>query len=88
MTDLAVIDAVMIATPDHLHAVVAHTALSLGKHVYCEKPLPQTISQARKVRDAARQAKVATQMGNMGHSGEGGAADLRVDLGRGNRASS
>ena len=61
----------MIATPDHLHAVVAHTALSLGKHVYCENPLTQTIYQARKARDAARQVKAATQMANMGHSGEG-----------------
>jgi predicted dehydrogenase len=65
------IDAVVISTPDHLHAVAAMMALKLGKHLYCEKPLTHNIYEARKITEAAREAKVATQMGNQGHSGEG-----------------
>ncbi|MBN2455081.1 MAG: Gfo/Idh/MocA family oxidoreductase [Sedimentisphaerales bacterium] len=65
------IDAVIVATPDHNHAVVAMAAIKMGKHVYCEKPLTYCISEARKLTEAARQAKVATQMGIQGHSGEG-----------------
>ena len=65
------IDAVMVATPDHTHAVVCLAAIRLGKHVYCEKPLTRSIEEARKVTEEARKAKVATQMGNQGHSGEG-----------------
>jgi len=65
------IDAVVIATPDHLHAVVAMTAVKLGKHVYCEKPLTYTLYEARALVEASRKAKVATQMGNYGHSSEG-----------------
>ena len=65
------IDAVVIATPDHVHAVAIIHALRLGKHVYCEKPLTHTIAEARKVADEARKAKVATQMGNQGNSDEG-----------------
>ncbi len=60
------IDAVIVATPDHLHAVVTMTALKLGKHVYCEKPLTRTVFEARTIATAAREAKVATQMGNQG----------------------
>ncbi len=60
------IDAVIVATPDHLHAVVTMTALKLGKHVYCEKPLTRTVHEARAIASAARDAKVATQMGNQG----------------------
>lgn len=60
------IDAVIIATPDHLHAVVTMTALKLGKHVYCEKPLTRTIYESRAIAHAAREARVATQMGNQG----------------------
>ena len=56
------IDAVVIGTPDHTHAVVAMAALQLGKHVYCAKPMTRTIYEARKVVAAAREAKVATQM--------------------------
>jgi predicted dehydrogenase len=65
------IDAVIVATPDHTHAVVAMAAMALGKHVYVQKPLTRTISEARALMLAARQHKVVTQMGNQGHSGEG-----------------
>ncbi len=56
------IDGVVIGTPDHTHAVIAMTALQLGKHVYCAKPLTRTIHEARALAKAAREAKVATQM--------------------------
>lgn len=65
------IDAVMIATPDHTHAVISMTAIKMGKHVYCEKPLTHTVYESRKLAEAARDAKVATQMGTQGHSYEG-----------------
>lgn len=62
------IDAVMIATPDHVHAPATLAAVKLGKHVYCEKPLTHTVHEARLVAKAAREAKVATQMGTQIHS--------------------
>ncbi len=65
------IDAVVIATPDHAHAVVAMAAMQRGKHVYVQKPLTRTVYEARMLTKAARKYKVATQMGNQGHSGEG-----------------
>jgi predicted dehydrogenase len=65
------IDAVIVATPDHTHAVVAMAAMQLGKHVYVQKPLTRTISEARALTEAGRKYKVVTQMGNQGHSGEG-----------------
>ena len=65
------IDLVLIATPDHQHACPAMTAIKLGKHVYCEKPLVHHIAEARALGEAAGQARVATQMGNQG-SGTGG----------------
>ncbi|NLE58308.1 MAG: Gfo/Idh/MocA family oxidoreductase [Planctomycetes bacterium] len=65
------IDAVMIATPDHIHAVAAMTAIKMGKHVYCEKPLTRTIHEARALAKAASEHKVATQMGNQGMAFEG-----------------
>ncbi|MCL6536585.1 MAG: Gfo/Idh/MocA family oxidoreductase [Armatimonadetes bacterium] len=64
------IDAVVISTPDHTHALPMMLALQMGKHVYCEKPLVHTPWEARQVREAARKAKVATQMGNQAHSSE------------------
>jgi predicted dehydrogenase len=65
------IDAVIVATPDHVHAVATITAIKMGKHVYCEKPLTHSVYEARMVARAAREQKVATQMGIQGHSGEG-----------------
>ncbi len=65
------IDAVVIATPDHTHAVVAMAAMQMGKHVYVQKPLTHSVYEARALTEAAHKYKVATQMGNQGHSGEG-----------------
>ncbi len=65
------IDAVIVATPDHTHAVIAMMAMKLGKHVYVQKPLTLTVYEARQLTEAARKYKVTTQMGNQGHSGEG-----------------
>ncbi|MCK4764643.1 MAG: Gfo/Idh/MocA family oxidoreductase [Candidatus Aminicenantes bacterium] len=65
------IDAVIVATPDHTHAVIAMAAMQLGKHVYVQKPLTRTVYEARKLTETARKYKVATQMGNQGRSGEG-----------------
>jgi predicted dehydrogenase len=64
------IDAVTIATPDHVHALVAIMAMKLGKHVHCQKPLTHSVYEARKMAEVARETKVATQMGNFGHSSE------------------
>ena len=61
------IDAVTVSTPDHMHAPVALMAMNMGKHVYCQKPLTHTVSEARLMAETARQHKVATQMGNQGH---------------------
>lgn len=65
------IDAVIVATPDHTHAVAAMAAMRRGKHVYVQKPLTRTVYEARMLTEAARKYKVATQMGNQGHSGDG-----------------
>ncbi len=65
------IDAVIIATPDHTHAVAAMACMGLGKHVYVQKPLTHDIYEARMLTQAAHKYKVQTQMGNQGHSGEG-----------------
>jgi predicted dehydrogenase len=64
------IDAVVIATPDHTHAVIAMAAMQRGLHVYVQKPLTYSIYEARQLTEAARKYKVATQMGNQGHSKE------------------
>ena len=61
------VDAVFIATPNHQHAVPALMAMKLGKHVYCEKPVCHNVAEARRLRQAAQQYKVVTQMGNQGH---------------------
>lgn len=62
------IDAILCATPDHLHAYVSVIAMRAGKHTYCEKPLTHNIWEARRVAKVARESGVATQMGNDGHS--------------------
>ena len=65
------IDAVFIATPDHHHAVAAMIAMSLGKAVYLEKPMAHSIEEVRRLMAAEQKYKVATQLGNQGHSAEG-----------------
>jgi predicted dehydrogenase len=66
------IDGVVIATPDHMHAVVAKAAMDMGKHVYVQKPLTFSVHEARVLRETAlKNPKVVTQMGNQGHSSEG-----------------
>lgn len=64
-------DAVSVSTPDHMHAVIAMSAMQLGKHVYVQKPLTHDIYEARKLTEAAHRYKVVTQMGNQGASGDG-----------------
>ena len=64
------IDAVVVATPDHTHAVATMKAIKMGKHVYCEKPLAHSIYEVRRVTEAAREAGVATQLGNQGQASE------------------
>lgn len=65
------IDAVVIATPDHTHAVISLDAMKRGKHVFTQKPLTHTVHEARVLAKAAKEYKVATQMGNQGQAGEG-----------------
>ena len=66
------IDAVTVSTPDHDHAVATMRAMQMGKHVFCQKPLTQTILEARQVRAlAAKKKKLATQMGNQGSAAAG-----------------
>ena len=66
------IDGVVIATPDHVHAVAAKAAMQSGKHVYVQKPLTYSVHEARVLRELALgNPKIVTQMGNQGHSSEG-----------------
>jgi hypothetical protein len=60
------LDAVVVATPDHTHAVIAAAAMNAGKAVFCEKPLTRAVGESRALRDLARKQKVATSMGNQG----------------------
>jgi predicted dehydrogenase len=62
------IDAVLVAIPDHNHAIVSVHAMKLGKHVYCEKPLAHSIWEVREMARVAAEMKVATQMGTQGHA--------------------
>ena len=64
------IDAVVIATPDHTHAVITIAALQAGKHVYCEKPLAHSVYECRRVAEVAKETGLATQMGNQGQASE------------------
>ncbi|HUR59914.1 MAG TPA: Gfo/Idh/MocA family oxidoreductase [Opitutaceae bacterium] len=65
------IDAVTVSTPDHMHFPIAMAAMALGKHVFVEKPMSHTILEARQLAARAKEKKLATQMGNQGHAGEG-----------------
>ena len=65
------LDAVLVSTPDHTHAIAAITAMRLGKHVYCEKPLAHSIYEVREMAKVAREMGVVTQMGQQGHAMEG-----------------
>jgi predicted dehydrogenase len=62
---------VIVATPDHTHAVIAMAAMQRKKHVYVQKPLTHSVAEARLLTEAAHKYGVQTQMGNQGHSGEG-----------------
>ena len=64
-------DALVVSTPDHMHAPIAMAAMQLGKHVYCEKPIAHNVYEARRLAEAARRHKVITQMGTQAHSSEG-----------------
>ena len=62
------IDAILIATPDHTHAVISMAAMKAGKHVYCQKPLTHDVYEARMLAKVAKETRVTTQMGIQGHS--------------------
>jgi predicted dehydrogenase len=64
------IDAVIVATPDHNHAMISMMAIKLGKHVFCQKPLTHTVYEARLITETAKKYKVQTQMGNQGRSSD------------------
>jgi hypothetical protein len=65
------IDGVTVSTPDHLHAIVTSAAMQMHKPVYCQKPLTQTIYEARYLRKMAKDKKIVTQMGNQGSAADG-----------------
>lgn len=64
-------DAVVVATADHTHAIIASTAMTLNKHVYCQKPLTHSVYESRLLTKLAEKYPIATQMGNQGNSGDG-----------------
>jgi len=63
----------MVTTPDHSHYQPTALAMAAGKHCYTQKPLVHTVGEARQLKLGVEKYKVATQMGNQGHSGEGNA---------------
>ncbi len=65
------IDAVTVSTPDHHHGVASLRAMKMGKHCFCQKPLVQTVYEARQMREVSKQKRVATQMGNQGSAESG-----------------
>lgn len=65
------IDAITVSTPDHTHAIIAYTAINLGKHVYVQKPLTHTVYEARTLAKAAKEHNIVSQMGNQGHASDG-----------------
>ena len=62
------LDGIVVATPDHMHAIIASSAMDIGKHVYVQKPLCWSVQEARHLAQKAKSTKVVTQMGNQGHS--------------------
>ncbi len=71
MLELKDIDAVTVSTPDHMHATIALSAMALGKHVYVQKPLTQTVHESRVLRLTATRRGLMTQLGNQFHSSTG-----------------
>src|SRR5262245_21777677 len=74
----AQIDAVVVSTPDHMHAPISLAALDLGKHVYCEKPLTWGIDEARQMARVARAKGVATQLGTQGMAHDSSRAGIEA----------
>ncbi len=72
------IDAVVVSTPDHMHAPISLAAMELGKHVYCEKPLTWCVDEAQRMARVAKEKHVATQMGTQGMAADGSRAGIEV----------
>ncbi|MBL8849534.1 MAG: Gfo/Idh/MocA family oxidoreductase [Planctomycetaceae bacterium] len=69
MLDEQQLDAVVVSTPDHMHAVCSVLAMRRGLHCYCEKPLARTVGEARLITQTAREYHVVTQLGTQIHAG-------------------